>query len=68
LILTTREKYLDLDWIKDGIIRFGKTLKLMQETLNLLKDEFLTAYERNAEFKKVKFNKSSLEEYSGSGG
>ena len=37
----------------------------MQETVNLLKEEFLTAYERNAEFRKVKFNKSSIENYSG---
>lgn len=60
MILTTKDKYKDVDKIKDGLIKFGKMLKFMQHTMNLLKEEFLHALERNSDFKKMKFDTDDL--------
>lgn len=62
IILTTKDKYKDVDKIKDGMMRFGKTLKFMQNTMNVLKEEFLHAIEKNADFKKLKFDTTDVVE------
>ena len=65
-MVTTKDKYMDVDRIRDGVVRFGKNLKLIQHTLNLLKEEFLWAYDKNAEFKKLhKLTGGNIEKKSG---
>ena len=56
IILVTKDKTKNLDKLKDGIMHFGKMLKLIQQTTNLLRDEFYTAYEKNNEFLNSKWN------------
>ena len=49
--------------MKHTILQFGKTLKFMQHTLGLLKDEFLALYDKNEEFRKSNFSKQPNEHF-----
>jgi len=62
VILTTKDKTTDMNRLRDGMLRFGKFLKFMQHTLNILKEEFLIAFERNSDTKKMKINMANPEE------
>jgi DNA relaxase NicK len=63
IIITIKDKNKDLDKLKHAILQFGKTLKFMQHTLGLLKDEFLALYDKNEEFKRMNFSKQSNEHF-----
>ena len=63
IIFTTKDKNKDLEKLKHALLQFGQTLKFMQHTLGLLKDEFLNFHERNETFRKCNFSKVSNEQF-----
>lgn len=54
IIITTRDKHKNIDHLKFSLIRFGKLLKFLQNTTGLLRDEFLAAFDKNAEISAMK--------------